>query len=125
MSIVIHWMYPHPDGSIKTGGSQIDLKIGEQEFAPIIAQPNTWRVACGLLLPWVEHQNHRCTEDPKAASCPDCKRTKAYVEAMEKRGGGKIERVPVEMADATASRTPVGTGRPERPLDHAGTRKPG
>jgi len=123
MSITIHFMHPHPEGSIKTDGSQLpfwDASSG----APmtIVAQPRCWRVACGLLLKWFKQDNHVCTPDPKAANCAECKKTKAYADAMKEREGPPLERIPVEMADAKPA---PGEGRPERPVAHAGARKPG
>ena len=124
MSITIHLKYPHPEGSIETGGHEMltmDVATGAQIVKKVSG--TRWRVACELNLPWVMYKDHRCTPDPKASNCPECMKTKAYADAMIERDGPALERVAVEMADG--SKPLVRPGRPERAVDDAGARKPG
>lgn len=81
----IHWFMRCPDGPIKTPGA-----VHPTPYGPLPLGHAQGRIACqpaldSVLPQWRNGEAWLCThtDDPRAATCPQCKATPEYVQAMK------------------------------------------
>lgn len=78
--VLIHLLYQSSAGLIEQQGA---------DLCP--PRPKTWKIACVPgLLELAAHRSHPCphlrTDDPRAITCPQCKKTVIYKERMAALG---------------------------------------